>query len=143
MKKNFLNISKKGNIVIHALAYMGMKGTGNFVSVSEIAEYIEAPKPYLSKILQECVKLGLIISSKGSKGGFTIKKETININLYDLISMIDGEFPNKYCLLNIPDCCDKKDCPLKKLNYKIMNEIKKTLSRIKIKDIIKNFKEAL
>ena len=58
------------------------------------------------------VRNGFINSSQGVKGGFSISDEQMNINLYRLVSLIDGAEHIKVCILGLEQCNAQRPCPL-------------------------------
>ena len=134
----YLNISEKANIVLHALAFIGAK-ENKYVSASDIAKELNVSRSYLAKVLQEIAKMNLIRSTKGVKGGFTLNPKTKKMSLYKILTIIDGDFPVKYCFLK-KTSCKKKTCALRELNEKIAKDIKNTLNNVNLDSLINNFK---
>jgi len=80
--------------------------------VSGIAEELDIPKPFLSKILQKLAKANLISSRKGRGGGFFLTKENRNKTLLEVIECIDGTNAINECILGQATCSDDNPCPL-------------------------------
>ncbi len=92
------------------------------VSIVEIAEEIDSPVSFTSKILQKLVKSKLIDSLKGPTGGFEIKKANAQkIKLSHIVNAIDGDSIYKGCGLGFQKCNEKEPCSLH-FKFKIVRE---------------------
>ncbi len=137
MIHKLLNISERVNIAIHALAYIGAAGKN--ASVKRMAEDLQVSETYLAKVLQPLVKEGLIDSKRGAKGGFTLAKKPEDITAYDLVTVIEGPLPVNACLFAHP-ICDDKECRFRALTADVRTMMEASLRKIRISDIMKNFK---
>ena len=99
------------------------------VGLIEIAENQEIPRYFLSKILQELVKAGLLESMKGPNGGFKLSKKPEKITLIDIIKAIDGLEVFTRCGIGFKKCSDDHPCPIhhdfKKVREKVYELFKK------------------
>lgn len=138
MIHKLLNISERVNIAIHALAYIAAAGRN--ASVKRMAEDLQVSETYLAKVLQPLVKEGFIDSKRGAKGGFTLAKKPEDITAYDLITVIEGPLPLNACLFSHP-ICDDKECRFRALTADVRAMMEGALRKIKVSDIMKNFKD--
>ena len=82
-------------------------------SLKDIALEIDAPEAFTAKILQELVRQGIINSSKGPKGGFSMSKKSIKeLKLIQIIHAIDGDSFEKKCVLGLKQCSETSPCPV-------------------------------
>ena len=63
------------------------------VTNEELNSRLQVSPSYLKKITRKLVVGGLIKSSYGSKGGFSLARDMKKISLYDLVDVIDGHEP--------------------------------------------------
>lgn len=91
------------------------------VGLIEIAENQEIPRYFLSKILQELVKAGLLESMKGPNGGFKLSKKPEKITLISIIKAIDGLEVFTRCGIGFKKCSDDHPCPIHN-DYKRVRE---------------------
>ena len=82
------------------------------VGLIEIAENQEIPRHFLSKILQQLVKAGLLESMKGPNGGFKLSKKPGKITLLHIIKAIDGLEVFTQCGIGFKKCSDDHPCPI-------------------------------
>ena len=82
--------SKKCEYGMQAVLYLAAQEKGTLVSAEDISKVLKIPREFISKILQSLRESGLISSSKGKSGGFTLAKDPARIKLIDVVSAIDG-----------------------------------------------------
>ncbi len=91
---------------------------GEKKSVACIANNIDSPEAYTSKILQKLVRADIVTSVKGKNGGFLISQERLKtLILWDVIEVIDGLDITAKCVLGLAKCSDENPCPIHE-NYK-------------------------
>lgn len=100
-----MKYSKATNYALHTMVYLTMapKGKGNAIGVDHLAKIQNLSPSYLSKILTKLVKAGLIESTPGVKGGYSIVKHAHDISFLDVIHAIEGNTTLFSCLLEHDD----------------------------------------
>jgi Rrf2 family transcriptional regulator, iron-sulfur cluster assembly transcription factor len=117
---------------------------GRKVSLKEVAEEIESPVAYTSKILQKLSREHIIKSEKGPRGGFSIDiLELKNIKLSTIVKAIDGDDIYVGCGLGLKKCNDKKPCPLHNQFIGIRNELKEMLETTTVKSLTEGLDKGL
>lgn len=98
---------------LQILGYLRSRGKDR-VRGDEIAAATGIPANYLSKILNQLRKAGIVDSQKGWGGGFVLRRETLRRPLTDIVAIFEGR-----AALGVQECafglsrCDKSDpCPL-------------------------------
>ncbi|MBK7523766.1 MAG: Rrf2 family transcriptional regulator [Saprospiraceae bacterium] len=84
---------------------------GRKVSLVDVAEKIQSPEAFTSKILQKLVKNNIIISVKGPGGGFQVdlaKLESIKLKM--IVEAFEGDILQR-CSLGLSECSDIQPCP--------------------------------
>jgi Rrf2 family iron-sulfur cluster assembly transcriptional regulator len=104
--------SKKCEYGIQAVLYLAAREKGTLVSAKEISKVLKIPREFVSKILQSLRESGLILSSKGKSGGFTLAKDPSRIKLIDVVAAIDGLDLFGNCVLGFPECSPTHPCPV-------------------------------
>ncbi len=81
-------------------------------STNFLSEELQIPNKYLSRIMTDLVRSGLVESIKGRNGGFKIAKPLDQINLLDIYTAVEGhEFINS-CILGFKECSSENPCAL-------------------------------
>lgn len=81
----------------------------------EIARETGIPANYLSKILNQLRKSGLVDSQKGWGGGFQLRPEALSKPIGDVVAIFEGaSAPHgiEACVFGLPQCDDNNPCPL-------------------------------
>jgi Rrf2 family protein len=98
---------------LRALIYLSVHQARWPVLVREIAEEEGIPRPFLSKILHDLNKRGLVVSSKGPGGGYSLAHEPREIRLSDVVHAVDGAVDlDATCVLGLDLCRDDAPCAL-------------------------------
>ena len=97
---------------MQAVLYLAAREKGTLVSADEISKVLKIPREFVSKILQSLRDSGLISSSKGKSGGFSLAKDASRIKLIDVIAAIDGLDMFDSCVLGFPECSPTHPCPV-------------------------------
>ena len=61
------------------------------VPIREIADAHDIPETFLTQILIRLKGAGLVISTRGSSGGYRLARDPVAISLGDVLRVIDGE----------------------------------------------------
>jgi Rrf2 family iron-sulfur cluster assembly transcriptional regulator len=104
--------SKKCEYGIQAVLYLAAREKGTLVSAEEISKVLKIPREFVSKILQSLRESGLILSSKGKSGGFTLAKDPSRVKLLDVVAAIDDLDMFDNCVLGFPECTPTHPCPV-------------------------------
>jgi Rrf2 family iron-sulfur cluster assembly transcriptional regulator len=104
--------SKKCEYGMQAILYLAARGKVSLVSAEEISKVLKIPREFVSKILQSLRESGLIASSKGKSGGFSLAKPASRIKLIDVVAAIDGLDIFDSCVLGFPECSPTHPCPV-------------------------------
>ncbi|MBK8442153.1 MAG: Rrf2 family transcriptional regulator [Sphingobacteriales bacterium] len=117
---------------------------GNKVSLKEVAEAIESPIAYTSKILQQLTRNNIINSDKGPRGGFYMNKQELdNVKLSTIVFAIDGDNIYKGCGLGLKQCNEKLPCPVHNQFKVIRDELKKMLETTTVNLLAIDYKNGL
>jgi Rrf2 family protein len=78
--------------------------------VRDLAKGLGIPRNYLSKILNQLVRAGVLVSSRGKRGGFQLSRSAHDITLLDVIAPFDRPDQRRLCLLGQSTCSDETPC---------------------------------
>jgi Rrf2 family protein len=104
-------LSQAGKYALRAAIYLTRREGSEPVTVGEIAEALDVPKNYLSKILHQLAREGVLTSSRGPHGGFRLAIEPDQLSLAQILEPVDP-FGDRRCLLGRAQCSDADPCPL-------------------------------
>lgn len=98
------------------------------VGLKEIAESQHIPSHFLSKILQDLVKRGILNSIKGPNGGFSFQKTPKQLRLIKVVELIDGPGIWDKCGIGLKACSDENPCPIHHKYKRLKADIKEMLT---------------
>lgn len=114
------------------------------VGLKEVADAIESPEAYTSKILQLLSRTTIINSGKGPLGGFSMDKEKLNcIKLSNIVEVIDGDNIYTGCGLGLSKCNEEMPCPLHDQFKLIREELKMMLEKTTVKALAEDLEKGL
>lgn len=76
-----------------------------------IAEALDVPRNYLSKILHTLGRERLLLSTRGPSGGFRLARNPDSISLLQVVQPFDDFGGPRTCILGRPRCSDRYPCP--------------------------------
>jgi Rrf2 family protein len=103
-------------------------------SIADISQEEKISAKYLEQIFAKLKKAALINSYKGKSGGYVLGDDPKNITVGAIIEILEGKIePTKCYSLE----CKRNQCASKKVWVRLSRAIKKTLTNIKLSDLIK------
>ena len=106
-------ITKDVDYAVKTLKYMARSGDRTH-TVAELSGELDISLAYLRKILQQLSKKGVVSSSKGKSGGFSLGRSPGDISLYDLVLTFQGQFKLSNCRAGEEPCPEQTRCLVRK-----------------------------
>jgi Rrf2 family protein len=75
-----LKLPRRSIVAIEAMVHVALTGAGRTIPTIEISEAIDVPKRGLEPILQQLVRAGLLASTRGPQGGYSLGRERAKIS---------------------------------------------------------------
>ncbi len=112
MNTGCLNLNRGGEYAIAALTRLALetREPGKLIAVRVLAEIQGIPKSFLSKILEQCLRKGLIASKSGAGGGVALAKPAAEISLLDILEACEGPYHRADCVFYGGRKCEGPDC---------------------------------
>lgn len=107
-----MQLSNSSQYAIRILAYMADQKDSGLVNATELAETLSIPYKFLTKIMTELVKAGLVVSIRGREGGYKFKKKTSEIMVSDILDIFNDSVKDEQCVLGIGFCNGMCKCAL-------------------------------
>lgn len=105
--------SKSFGYALRGILYVAMMSDEKKrVQIDEIAERLSVPKHFLGKILNKVVKEGILDSTKGPYGGFSINQNTLTTPLIKILEVTEGLEQFTVCALGLRKCNSVNPCPV-------------------------------
>lgn len=128
-----MKYSKATNYALHTVLFLALDKSKALVSVQELAEKQNVSPTYLSKILTKLVKEGIVNSSPGVNGGYSLGANWEEISFLDIIHTIEGKSSlfDCYCVMS------PSECDIKKVMTSAENLMESELRNQKISELAK------
>ncbi len=133
-----LQLSKKVEYGLIALRHMAMNSLGQVFTAREIAVKYDIPYELLAKVLQKLTKSGIIISTQGMRGGYSLVKKPKEVQISHIISIIEEEKPTiAECYADGGENCSILDaCTIRKPLGKMQHNLNVLLENTTLEQIV-------
>ena len=105
-----LIFSRQCEYALRAVLYLALQPAGELVSIREMVKRLGLPYHFLAKILQGLSRRGMLVSSKGPRGGFALALPAREITLLQIVEAIDGPALMTTCVLGFAQCTGDHPC---------------------------------
>ena len=129
-----MKISTKGRYGARAALELSLRYGEGPVMVREISESQQISERYLEQILNTLRKSGLVISTRGAKGGYELAKLPSEITLGDIIRVLEGPFDVVSCTSGF-ECGKVKECATFGVWVEMKEKIETVLNSITLEEL--------
>lgn len=92
-----LQISRKVEYGTRSMLFLASLPEGMTTTFREIAKKMDIPQDFLAKILKTLVGAGLVRSTRGSHGGYSLAQPASQISFLDVIEAVEGKVSVNLC----------------------------------------------
>ncbi|HLO41024.1 MAG TPA: Rrf2 family transcriptional regulator [Phycisphaerales bacterium] len=143
---------KHGNQVewaLHCAATLAALEPGVRLSAQALAELYEAPPKYLAKALQALSRAGLVESTSGPRGGYTLARPARDIRVIDIVQAVQGEERLFQCTeirrkgpcRKVASSCFTKTCQLASIMWSAESAWRKELEKHTLESILRSVEQ--
>ena len=104
-------LGKRGDYAIRAVLDIAAHEGGRR-KAREISAHMSIPQKYLSRILAELVRAGLLRATAGHEGGYVLTRPAAEMSLLEVIEAADGPTQIRECLMKGTPCNPTRACSL-------------------------------
>ena len=135
-------LSQKTRYTIRALQHLADTWRQGPVRLDIIAEKQNIPRKFLTVILSEMVREGLVISHRGRDGGYELALAPVDIRYGDIIRLTRGSLALVPCASRnahetCNNCLPEAECRLRGLMLTLRDEMAEMLDRVSLADPIR------
>lgn len=128
-------ITKSGIYGIRAMLALAKLPPGESAGASRIADCVDVPQSYLSKLMQILVRDGLVQSQRGVGGGFQLTRDAETISLFDIVESLERIERWEGCILGNAVCSDQSPCALHPHWTKVQRSYLRMLHETRLADL--------
>jgi Rrf2 family protein len=131
-----LRLSKKADYALIAMKHLALKSSGApSTSAREIAGQYDIPIELMAKVLQRLVRTGLLVSTQGTRGGYTLGRPASTISVAAVIQAIDGPVTVTACSTLKNDCEQYQKCSIRDPLWQIRERIVAALDTVTLAEM--------
>jgi len=107
-------LSQTAEYALRAMVHLAREAPDDAsLQAEEIAEALDVPRNYLSKILHALARRNLLHSTRGPHGGFRLAGPPEELPLARIVEVFDPQLlaEDRRCLLGRSECSDEDACP--------------------------------
>lgn len=136
-----MRLTRAGEYAIRCVLYLSMQEKGVIASRNEIADAMDIPRDFLTKIAQQLSRSEILEIIQGPKGGFRLQVPPEKLNLLDVIETMMGEIFFNECALRPETCSESCICAVHTVWVKARTQFRETLSQATFDQLIADGKE--
>lgn len=126
-----LRLSKLGDYGTVIMAHMAREPLRVF-SAPEIAAAIGVSLPTVSKLLKLLARDGLLISHRGTKGGYTLARSPDEISIVQIIDAVEGRIGMTECSVTAGLCAQESRCMARGSWLRINQVVRSALEGVRL-----------
>ncbi len=133
-----VRLSKKTEYGLIAIRHIAAHRAEGIVTAKEIADKYGVPYELLAKVLQKLTRSGLIVSTQGMRGGYSLAKNPNDVSVSMIINAIEGTSPAiAQCMTEGPQSCDVFSvCTIKSPLLKVQANIDNAFNSMTLAEIV-------
>ncbi|MCP4905035.1 MAG: Rrf2 family transcriptional regulator [bacterium] len=103
----------------------------------ELAESCDLPVPMVSKILKALAREGLLVSQRGSKGGYSLARDPKSLQVSEMIRVLEGPVALTDCAIGPALCEHETMCAVREPWQQISRVVERALEDITLADLVR------
>jgi len=131
-----MKISTKGRYGLRILLDLAIHQNKGPVNLGDISQRQGISEKYLWQVINLAKASGLISSTRGPKGGYTVAKPADQITILEIITALEGPIILVDCLDKAESCERNASCVTRDVWTQIERSMKKAMSSITLQDLV-------
>jgi Rrf2 family protein len=129
-----MKIGKSAGYALHAMQEMALAGD-EAVTVARIARRYGIPQAALAKVVQQLVRAGLVLGTRGVGGGCRLARRASEVSVLDVVAAFEPVPPARSCLISDradAACPVPEGCALRQLFDEADEVLRSTLASVSL-----------
>ena len=136
-----MRLTKASEYAIRCAQYLAMQNEGAIASRNEIADAMDIPRDFLTKIGQQLSRTNILEIIQGPKGGFRLLVPPDKLSLLDVIEAMMGEIFFNECALRPESCSQSSTCAVHIVWVKARAQFRETLRQATFAQLIEDARD--
>lgn len=133
-----MKLSTKGRYGVKSVLELAIHYGKEPVSIKSIAEQHNISEYYLEQLFSQLRKAGIIKSSRGAYGGYSLNKPPNQVPVYDIIQILEGTIEISDCVEDTA-CSNMNQCATRLLWVRIKESIDSVLKSTTLQDMVDDY----
>ena len=134
-------LSQKTRYTIRALQHLADRYGEGLIPLSEIVAAQKIPAKFLTIILSELGREGIVMAQRGKDGGYALALQPVDIRYGDIVRLTRGSLAlvpcaSRYAYEKCKNCLEEENCRLRSLMLKVRDETAAILDGVTLADRI-------
>ena len=138
-REGFMKLSTRGRYGIHAMYDLAAYGDDGPVPIKAISEREHVPEAYLEQLMAVLKRAGLVNSTRGAQGGYTLTRPADAISVGEILRALEGGLNLVDCLTEEDACGKSCACPSRIVYQKLRDGLNRLADSITLKDMIEDY----
>ena len=136
-----MKLSTKGRYGLKAIVDIALEYGKGRVSVNQLAEKQGVSVAYLEQLIAALKKAGLVESTRGAAGGYTLSRAPEDINVGEVLRALEGSTAILDCVSvdDSAECSNACYCSARPLWIKLQKKIDEVLNTTTIKELADDY----
>jgi Rrf2 family protein len=131
-----MKLSTKGRYATRALLDLALHHNQSLIPLKDIARRQEIPLRYLEHLITPLIAAGMIISTRGPKGGISLVRSPEKIRLSEVIQLLEGPITPVECVNNPKICTRSELCATRDIWSELKEAIDGVLESTTLQDLV-------
>lgn len=136
-----MKLSTKGRYAIRAMLDLAMQTRENPIMIKDISRRQDISDLYLEQLFNRLKTAGLVRSTRGPRGGFTLTRAPSLITMRDVLQAMEGSTAPVECVDNAQICERSDNCVTRQLWSAIKLAMDEVLDSTTLKDLVTQEKQ--
>ncbi len=141
-----MRLSATDIYAFQALGYLGTVPINRWTGSDAISEAVNVARPYLVRILATLCASDIVISKKGTGGGYALARPAHEISLRDVMRAIDGPVAPLSCVsLNWHKACvvERRCHARNSVWLRVRDALLEVLAEVTVADLAEDFRQGV
>jgi FeS assembly SUF system regulator len=130
-------LSKTTDYGIVLLARLAQDPGAEPRNARELAQSSDLPVPMVSKVLKALAREGLLVSQRGSKGGYRLAREPEDLTVSEMIRVLEGPVALTDCAIGPALCEHETMCAVREPWQLISRVVEQALADVTLADLVR------
>ncbi len=132
-------LSQRTRYTIRALQHLARRYGEGPIQLPDIANGQNIPAKFLTVILSELSRAGLVATQRGRDGGYWLALPPVDIRYGDILRLTNGSLAlvpcaSRYAPQQCKNCLPEEECEMRRIMLKVRDETAAVLDRLTLAD---------